>query len=177
MNGTLELLLVGVAGSAASTIARYFSLRGFGVVVADDGDIAVELARTRQPSHVVLDLGFPDLSSLRLVARLKAASADSRVVVLTSYASIASAVEAIKFGATDYLPKPVDAAQVLLAFERNGEAGEFPAAKVMSVNRLVWEHINRVFMSHYGNVSATARALSMHRRTLQRMLQKHAFKD
>jgi two-component system response regulator RegA len=100
------------------------------------------------------------------------------IVVLTGYASVATAVEAIKLGATHYLAKPVDAEELLAAFQRtSGDASVPVAERPLSVNRLEWEHIQRILHDHGGNVSATARSLGMHRRTLQRKLAKRPVRD
>ena len=118
---------------------------------------------------------MPGESGLALVRRLNAIEPTTRIVVLTGYASISTAVEAIKLGATHYLAKPVDADEVVAAFNRNhGDETISVAANPLSVDRLEWEHIQRVLAEHDGNVSATARALNMHRRTLQRKLGKRA---
>ena len=98
--------------------------------------------------------------------------------MLTGFASIATAVEAIKLGATHYLAKPVDADQIIAAFEREGGDAEAPVTpQPLSVDRLEWEHIQRVLAENQGNISATARALKMHRRTLQRKLGKHPVRE
>jgi two-component system response regulator RegA len=111
---------------------------------------------------------------LTLIPRIKAANPESRVVMLTGYASIATAVEAIKLGADHYLAKPVDAETVEAAFRRaGGDDVVSPSESLLSVHRLEWEHIQRALAEYRGNVSATARALHMHRRTLQRKLNKH----
>ena len=101
-----------------------------------------------------------------------------RIVVLTGYASVATAVEAIKLGATHYLAKPVDADEVVAAFGRTrGDAGTPVPSRPLSVDRLEWEHIQRVLAENGGNISATARSLGMHRRTLQRKLSKRPVRD
>ena len=108
-----------------------------------------------------------------MVARLKAADAHTRVVVMTGHASIPTAVEAIKLGATYYLTKPIDADAVVAAFGRDGGDENVPIdPRPMTVERVEWEHIQHVLRQHDGNISATARALSMHRRTLQRKLRR-----
>ncbi len=127
-----------------------------------------------RPAFAVVDLRLPDGTGLQLVAQLIALNPGMRVIILTGHASIPSAVEAIKLGAIDYLVKPVKAEEVVAALGREGTNPDLPiAARPMSVNRVEWEHINRVLHEHGGNVSATARALSLHRRTLQRKLAKH----
>jgi two-component system response regulator RegA len=121
----------------------------------------------------VVDLKMPGPSGLELVRRLKELDEHTRVVVLTGYASIATAVESIKLGAVHYLAKPADADEVVAALQR--EAGDSDIqvdAKPLSVARLEWEHIQKVLLECQGNVSETARRLGMHRRTLQRKLNK-----
>jgi two-component system response regulator RegA len=155
-------------------LGRALSRRGFDVVLAHDAGMALDLARTQTPVYAVVDLRMPGVSGLRLVESLRQMSDRMRIVVLTGYASIATAVEAIKLGATHYLAKPADADQILAAFgttTRDHDA--LPDPRPLSVDRMEWEHIQRVLAEHEGNVSATARALGMHRRTLQRKLSKH----
>ncbi|MEI7970153.1 MAG: response regulator transcription factor [Betaproteobacteria bacterium] len=169
------LLLADDDPTFCRVLARALERRGFSVRVAHDTDSALGLARAEVPAHAVVDLRMPGTSGLALVDQLRRLSADMRIVVLTGYASIATAVEAMKLGATHYLAKPADADEIVAAF---GEAppadGRVPEAKPLSVDRMAWEHIQRVLAEHGGNVSATARALGMHRRTLQRKLGKRA---
>lgn len=116
---------------------------------------------------------MPGESGLRLIPELRSLSDGVRIVVLTGYASVATAVEAIKLGATHYLAKPVDADEVVAAFGRAaGDAATPVASRPLSVDRLEWEHIQRVLAENGGSISATARSLGMHRRTLQRKLSK-----
>jgi two-component system response regulator RegA len=113
-----------------------------------------------------------------LVRQLASLQAGTRIVVLTGYASISTAIEAIKLGATHYLAKPVDADEIVAAFgKQNGDTDIELATSPLSVDRLEWEHIQRVLSEHDGNISATARSLNMHRRTLQRKLSKHPIKE
>jgi two-component system response regulator RegA len=123
---------------------------------------------------VVLDLNLNGSSGLALIPQLLAINADCRIVVLTGYASIATAVDAIKLGAVQYLAKPVEIEAILAAFETDDVPDLETAApdEPLSVDRLEWEHIQRVLNENDGNISATARALKMHRRTLQRKLSK-----
>ena len=135
-----------------------------------DALVAIE---QRQHDFAVVDLKMPDGSGLALVERLKLRNPKIRIVVLTGYASVATAVEAIKLGATHYLPKPADADEIVAAFGRDqGNAAAPLSSQPISVDRLEWEHIQKVLSEYTGNVSATARALNMHRRTLQRKLGK-----
>jgi two-component system response regulator RegA len=135
---------------------------------------ALAVAAELVPARVVLDLNLNGSSGLALIPRLLAINPDCRVVVLTGYASIATAVDAIKLGAVQYLAKPVEIEAILGAFENDDEPDLDMVApdEPMSVDRLEWEHIQRVLNENEGNISATARALKMHRRTLQRKLLK-----
>jgi two-component system response regulator RegA len=133
------------------------------------------MASEDPPEYAVIDLKMPGDSGLVLVRKLNELDPATRIVVLTGYASISTAVEAIKLGATHYLAKPVDADEVVSAFNKaEGDADISISNNPLTVERLEWEHIQRVFAEHAGNVSATARALNMHRRTLQRKLSKRA---
>jgi two-component system response regulator RegA len=172
-----QLLIVDGDDSLCTVLDRYFTRLGFEVRVEHEAAAALELATAWQPGHVVVDLKVPDQAGLRLVQSIKATNRLSKVVVVTSYASIATAVEAVKRGATNYLQKPVHPDDVRAAFDPEYKASSVRPPRPMSVDRLIWEHINRVLMENGDNISATARALSMHRRTLQRMLRKHARKE
>ncbi len=168
-----SLLLVDDDEAFRQVLARAMTRRGYAVSVAVDADEALRLARRQPPEFAVVDLKMPGPSGLELIERLVALDAATRIVMLTGYASIATAVEAIKLGAVHYLAKPVDADQIVAAFARlAGDAGVAVAGQPLSVDRLEWEHIQRILAEHDGNISATARALHMHRRTLQRKLSK-----
>ncbi|HEY7238656.1 MAG TPA: response regulator [Burkholderiales bacterium] len=169
-----RLLLVDDNESHCWALGRAFERRGYMVRAAHSAPAACRLLEDWQPEYAVLDLRMPGPTGLTLIPRLKATSPDVRIVVLTGYASIATAVEAIKLGATQYLVKPVDANAVEFAFRHDGTGVSPPSADdLLSVERLEWEYIQRVLAEHAGNVSATARALKMHRKTLQRKLAKH----
>ena len=158
-------------------LLRAMERRGFEVMVAADVVSAMTLATASPPELAVVDLKMPGESGLELVKALHALDAETRIVVLTGYASIATAVEAIKLGATHYLAKPATPDEILAAFERREGQTELAVPDdPMSVDRLEWEHIQRVLQEHEGNISATARALKMHRRTLQRKLGKYPVK-
>jgi two-component system response regulator RegA len=132
------------------------------------------MAEANPPEYAVVDLKIPGPSGLVLIKRLKELDAATRIVMLTGYASIATAVEAVKLGATHYLAKPADADEIVAAFHKTeGDAEAALSVTPLSVDRLEWEHIQRVLAEHDGNISATARALNMHRRTLQRKLVKN----
>jgi two-component system response regulator RegA len=153
---------------------RAFSQRNYDVRVAYSVAQAGEVLRTWLPEFAVLDLRMPGPAGLTLISKVKAASPDARIVMLTGFSSIATAVEAIKLGATYYLVKPVDADAVEAAFRRTrGDDNVMPSENLLSVQRLAWEHIQHTLSDHGGNISATARALHMPRRTLQRKLNKH----
>jgi two-component system response regulator RegA len=168
-----SLLLVDDDETFARVLAEALGARGYDVRVAHSVADGIRLAADDPPEYAVVDLKMPGRSGLELVAQLKELDEHTRIVVLTGYASIATAVEAIKLGAVHYLAKPADADEVLAAFERT--AGDPHAAleyKPLSVARLEWEHIQKVLADCQGNVSETARRLGMHRRTLQRKLAK-----
>jgi two-component system response regulator RegA len=144
-----------------------------------DGEQALALAAQVPPDGVVLDLNLGGASGLALIEPLLAINPACRIVVLTGYASIATAVDAIKLGAVQYLAKPVEVDAILAAFDAGSrpDIEESPATAPLSVDRLEWEHIQRVLREHDGNISATARALKMHRRTLQRKLSKRPVRE
>lgn len=168
-----DLLLVDDDEAFRLVLARALTRRGFEVRQAADVEAAWQLAEARPPEAAVVDLRMPGESGLTLIERLKALRPEMRILLLTGYASIATAVEAIKLGATHYLVKPAEVDEILAALQRDqGDAGVEPAEAPLPVKRLEWEHIQRVLAEHDGNISATARALKMHRRTLQRKLGK-----
>ncbi|HVY05880.1 MAG TPA: response regulator transcription factor [Burkholderiales bacterium] len=157
----------------AGVLARALSRRGFDVETAADFGQARDAIESGRHDFAVVDLKMPGGSGLALVERLKLRNPSIRTVVLTGYASVATAIEAIKLGATHYLPKPADADEIVAAFGREHGDAQAPVNPApLSVERLEWEHIQKVLAENIGNVSATARALNMHRRTLQRKLGK-----
>jgi len=165
------LLLVDDDQIFCSVLADALRHRSFDVMVAHDVDHAARLAQDTPPEYAVIDLKMEGASGLTLIPQLTALDAQTRIVVLTGYASIATAVEAIKLGANYYLTKPTDADEIVAAFHREEGNVSIPiTAKPMSVNRLEWEHIQKVMLDCGGNISAAARSLGMHRRTLQRKL-------
>jgi two-component system response regulator RegA len=169
-----NLLLVDDNENFCWAMQRSFTQRGYEVRVAHSVPEAGALIAHWKPDYAVVDLRMPGPAGLALIPRILEANAQARTVVLTGFASIATAVEAIKLGATHYLVKPVDADTVEGAFKRTtGDQAVPPSERELSVDRLEWEHIQRVFADNGGNISATARALGMHRRTLQRKLGKH----
>ena len=168
------LLLVDDNENHCWALTRAFEKRGYTVKAAHSAPAACRLLEGWHPDYAVVDLRMPGPTGLTLIPRLKAALPNIRIVVLTGYASIATAVEAIKLGATQYLVKPTDASAVESAFHHESADATIPSSDhLLSVERLEWEYIQRVLAEHAGNVSATARALKMHRKTLQRKLGKH----
>lgn len=158
-----------------AVLSTALARRGFDVVACRDVASALAAIDEEPPEYAVLDLKLRDGSGLDLIGRLRAARQFVRIVILTGYASIPTAVESIKLGATHYLAKPADADDIVQAFGRTEGRTDTPMPdEPPSVNRVEWEHIQRVLAAHDGNISATARALRMHRRTLQRKLDKHA---
>jgi two-component system response regulator RegA len=173
-DGKPKLLLVDDNENHCWALERAFEKRGYAVKAANSAPAACHLLEDWYPDYAVLDLRMPGPTGLTLIPRLKAASPGVRIVMLTGYASIATAVEAIKLGATQYLVKPVDAHTVEAAFQHDAADTTVPSSdSLLSVDRLEWEYIQRVLAEQNGNVSATARALNMHRKTLQRKLNKH----
>ena len=178
------LLLIDDDEVFLQTMSRSLSRKGETVYAASSPADALKLFARYQPTRVLLDLNLDGESGLQLLPQILDLCPTTRVILLTGYASIATAVEAIKKGAVDYLCKPATARDVLAAFAKDAESveialGDEPGQKdtamaPLSIPRLEWEHIQRVLKEHDGNISATARALGMHRRTLQRKLQKRA---
>ena len=168
-----SLLLVDDDTTFCMVMAKALKRRGFDVTVAHDVASALEIAQIDPPEYALIDLKMPGDSGLTLVRQLNVIEPTTRIVMLTGYAGIATAVEAIKLGAIHYLAKPVDADEVISAFGKSeGDPNINVAANPLSIDRLEWEHLQRVLNEHDGNISATARALNMHRRTLQRKLAK-----
>jgi len=155
-------------------LAKAMEKRGFQVEQADSVAAGKAIATARPPAYAVVDLRLGDGNGLDVVEVLRAQRPDSRVVVLTGYGAIATAVAAVKIGATDYLSKPADAADVMNALLATGDELPPPPENPMSADRVRWEHIQRVYELCDRNVSETARRLSMHRRTLQRILAKRS---
>ncbi|MCJ8169675.1 response regulator transcription factor [Atopomonas sediminilitoris] len=168
-----HILLVDDDETFSRVLGRALSRRGLRVSTAANAEQALEKAHNDAPDFAVLDLKMPGDSGLVLLPQLIEAVPDVRVVILTGYSSITTAVEAIKRGACNYLCKPADADDVLTALlSDDADPDALVPDNPISVDRLQWEHIQRVLGENEGNISATARALGMHRRTLQRKLQK-----
>ncbi len=160
-----------------AVLLRALRRRGINAHGASGAEQAIASAKALKPQRIVLDLNLNGVSGLTLIAPLLAAAPGCRIVVLTGYASIPTTVDAIKLGATHYLAKPVDVDTLLAAFGSFShddvlEPSPYIATVPLSVGQLEWEHLQRVLHEHDGNISATARALKMHRRTLQRKLMK-----
>ncbi len=172
-----SLLLVDDDEDFLNALAPAMRKRGFLVSLANSAESAFEMAKIEPPEFAVVDLKMSGNSGLVLVRQLASLNAGTKVVVLTGFASVATAVEAIKLGATHYLAKPVDADEIVAAFEKQSGNAELElSSNPLSIDRLEWEHIQRVLSELDGNISATARSLNMHRRTLQRKLGKNPSK-
>jgi two-component system, response regulator RegA len=155
-------------------LARAMETRGFSVTASDSVADGLEQIGQSAPAFAVVDLRLGDGNGLDVVSALKRKRPDARVIVLTGYGNIATAVTAVKMGAADYLAKPADADDVVAALLNTGaEKSELPQ-NPMSADRVRWEHIQRIYEMCNRNVSETARRLNMHRRTLQRILAKRA---
>ncbi len=156
-----------------SVLNRGLIRHGYTVSQAEDTTSALETAKRIQPDYAVLDLKLTEDSGLQLIRPLLSIKADLKIVVLTGYGSISTAVEAMKSGAVNFLAKPVDIETLLAAF-KDIEITQLVENDVepMSLKRLEWENIQRVLVKNEGNITATAKALGLHRRTLQRKLQK-----
>ncbi len=166
------LLIVDDDDNLRTRMMRAMSARGYSACEAATGAVALALAAHEPLDFAVVDLRLPDMTGLEVVRGLKATSPQTRVVVLTGYGSIATALEAMRLGADDYLAKPVDADDVNRAL--TGTAAPIETVQtVPSLARVEWEHINRVLADCEGNISATARVLGIHRRSLQRKLAKY----
>jgi two-component system, response regulator RegA len=176
-NNLPSILLVDDDEIFCQVLARAFDKRGMQASVAHDFSSALSLAARIKPEFAVVDLRMPDSSGLQLVPELLKISASMRIIMLTGYASINTAVEAIKLGAIHYLTKPTDADQIMSALSlESGDINADIRDKPLSLDRLEWEHIQKVLGDCDGNVSAAARQLGMHRRTLQRKLSKRPAK-
>lgn len=156
----------------SGVMQRGLERRGFTVHCAEGAREALDHCVAQAPDYIVLDLNMPGTSGLVVLPRLLDAAPGAELVVLTGYSSIATAVQATKDGARNYLCKPASIDEVLAAFDGTPTEAVDVAAHPTSLNRLEWEHLQRVLQENDGNISATARALGMHRRTLQRKLAK-----
>ncbi len=168
-----RILLVDDDPVFTQVLARGFGRRGFATLAAQDAAQALSECARFAPTHILLDLNLPGTSGLVILPQLLALAPEAKLVVLTGYSSIATAVSATQAGATNYLCKPATVEEILQAFAGGAAPGDTPIPPdPISVDRLEWEHIQKVLKDNDNNISATARALGMHRRTLQRKLQK-----
>ena len=173
-----NLLIVDDDKVFCNVLARALTKRGFNAIQAHTIDDALKIGETSLPEYAIVDLKLANESGLVMVEKLKQLDPGTRIVMLTGYASIATAVEAIKLGATHYLAKPVDADEIMAAFERTvGESSTPISANPLSVGRLEWEYIHRILAENDNNISVTAKILNMHRRTLQRKLAKKPLRE
>ena len=168
------LLIVDDDAPLCQRLARAMERRGFVVATADSVANGIAAATDQPPAFAVVDMRRGDGRGIDAVAALRRARPGARIVMLTGYGNIATAVAAVKAGAIDYLPKPADADAVERALLAQEDGTPEPPEDPMSADRVRWEHIQRVFELCDRNVSETARRLKMHRRTLQRILSKHA---
>lgn len=169
-----SLLIIDDDAPLRERLAKTMAKRGFAVSTAESIAQARASIKWNVPNYAIVDLKLNDGSGLEIVDEIHAANNKARVIVLTGYGNIATAVTAIKHGATDYLPKPADADAIERTLMNLTPEIPPPPANPMSPDRVKWEHIQRVFTECKNNVSETARQLKMHRRTLQRILAKHA---
>jgi two-component system response regulator RegA len=168
------LLVVDDDDAFRNRLVRAMEKRGYDVSAAATVTEAQQLAQELRPEFAVVDLRMPDGSGLDVVQTLRQARKNMRIVILTGYGNIATAVAAVKVGAVDYLAKPADADAIDRALNAGDRPLPPPPENPMSADRVRWEHIQRVFEQCDRNVSETARRLNMHRRTLQRILAKHS---
>ena len=174
-DGPKSLLILDDDAPLRNRLARAMESRGFEVIAAETVSEGISLAQQTPPAYAVLDMRLADGSGLDVVAALRDAREDARIILLTSYGNIATAVAAVKAGAVDYLPKPADADTIAAALLNAADGGlPPPPENPMPADRVRWEHIQRVYEQCGRNVSETARRLKMHRRTLQRILNKYA---
>lgn len=169
-----SILLVDDDEAFLRRLAKAMEKRGFEVDMAGSVAAGKAAVNASPPAYAVVDLRLEDGNGLEVVENLRARRPDARIVVLTGYGAIATAVAAVKIGATDYLSKPADATDVTNALLAKADVLPPPPENPMSADRVRWEHIQRVFELCDRNVSETARRLSMHRRTLQRILAKRS---
>lgn len=173
---TPTILLVDDDEIFRTRLARAFGRRGYEVHEAANYDEAMRAAREQSPEFAVIDMRMPGKSGLELLRDLKAVDSTTRIVMLTGYGSIATAVEAVRLGADNYVSKPAGAKDIMAAFDRAERPpleGTPESYEAPSLARLEWEHINRILTDCGGNISETARRLGIHRRSLQRKLQKY----
>jgi len=168
------LLIVDDDNPLRNRLARAMEKKGFKVAQAENVKTGINQVTNTPPAFAVVDLRLGDGSGLTVVKEIRKFKKNSRIVMLTGYGNIPTAVAAVKAGAIDYIPKPADADDVENALLASPESKAIPPENPMSADRVKWEHINRVFELCNRNVSETARRLKMHRRTLQRILSKRS---
>lgn len=171
-----RILVIDDDATYRDRLTRAFAARGHEAQAVADGPSGLALARAFVPERVVLDLKMPGPGGLTVLRELLLELPDLKIIILTGYASIATALEAVRNGALDYLTKPADADQILAAFERGGGtlSPQNSLPEVPTLDRVEWEHIHRVLTECGGNISEAARRLGLHRRSLQRKLDKFA---
>jgi two-component system response regulator RegA len=169
-----SLLLVDDDKPFLQRLARAMESRGFTVTTADSVEEGIAAVKLAAPAYAVVDMRLGDGNGLDIIEAIRTKREDTRAIVLTGYGNIATAVNAVKIGAIDYLSKPADADEVFAALTRRDGEKIAPPENPMSADRVRWEHIQRVYEMCERNVSETARRLNMHRRTLQRILAKRA---
>jgi two-component system response regulator RegA len=169
-----SLLLVDDDRPFLNRLCRAMEIRGFDVETAESVTEGLAKVQVKTPAYAVVDMRLNDGNGLDVIELIREKKPDSKVIVLTGYGNIATAVNAVKLGAVDYLAKPADADDIFAALIRNSDDKAPPPENPMSADRVRWEHIQRVYELCDRNVSETARRLNMHRRTLQRILAKRA---
>ena len=169
-----SLLIVDDDNPFRERLARAMEKKGFTVSQAQGVKVGIEAVKTKKPAFAVVDLRLGDGNGLEVVKEIQTSNPESRIIMLTGYGNIPTAVAAIKEGAIDYLAKPADADDVEKALLADPKTKAQPPENPMSADRVKWEHIHRVFELCNRNVSETARRLKMHRRTLQRILSKRS---
>lgn len=178
VNRRVRMLIVDDDDIFRTRLGRAFGNRSVDVAVAGNAEEGLKVARESRPQWALVDLRMPGMNGLELVRRLHAMDEEMQIVVLTGYGTIATAVEAVRAGASDYLTKPVDTEQILSAFDRSYGYIEEPSpvdsvgSQTPSLARVEWDYIHRVLSDCEGNISMAARKLGIHRRSLQRKLQK-----
>ena len=173
-----DFLIVDDDPTLAGMLERVLQRRSFSTISTNDAAQALQLTNSHIFERAIVDLKLGSDSGLQLIRELKLRQPEMAIVMLTGYSSISTAVEAVKLGAVNYLCKPADADEILAAFgEQKQQPSTEPTYTPFSVDRLEWEHIQKILQENAGNISATARALGMHRRTLQRKLHKRPVKQ
>jgi len=168
-----KLIIIDDNETFAHVLSNALIKQGYDTVYALNCTQALNLAQQTQPAYAIVDLRIGQESGLGLIQQLRSLNTDIHILILTGYASIATAVEAIKLGADYYLTKPASTREIIQALKkREADPNVAPSANPLSVKRMEWEHLQKVLLDHDGNISAAARALNMHRRTLQRKLAK-----